>query len=362
MRIAFSADDLIALLNPIGTRGTTTETIRGIAALAGAQPGDLSFLGNPKYKAQVGSSRASVILVPKDFAGEPAAAQVFLLVENPSAALAAVCVRVEQVLWPRPIPGVHPSAVVAPTARIAASATIGPLCVIEAEAVIGEGSHLQAQVFLGRAATVGNGCWLQPGCRVTAECHLGDRVRLHPGVVIGSDGFGYEFVRGRHEKVPQVGTVVIGNDVEIGANSTVDRARFGRTEIGEGTKLDNLVQVGHNVSIGRHCILCGQVGVSGSATIEDYVVLGGQVGVGGHLAIGKGAKAAGGTVITAPVDGGAFIKGPAALPYMLEQRILVLRKRLPELFQRVDALEELLADVNKLPRPNAIGSVPSTVT
>lgn len=362
MRLAFSLDDLIALLAPSGVRGQTRETIRGIASLTGAQAGDLSFLGNPKYKAQVGSSRASAILVPKDFAGEPAEGQVFLLVDNPSAALATVCVRVEQFLWPRPDPGIHPTAVVAPTARVAASATVGPLCVVEGDAVVGAGSHLQAQVFLGRAATVGVGCWLQPGCRVTAECHLGDRVRLHPGVVIGSDGFGYEFIRGRHEKVPQVGTVVIGNDVEIGANSTVDRARFGRTEIGEGTKLDNLVQVGHNVSIGRHCILCGQVGVSGSVTIEDYVVLGGQVGVGGHLTVGRGAKAAGGTSITAGVEPGAFVKGAAAFPYMLEQRILVLRKRLPELFQRVDALEELLADVKKLPRREAIGKVATTAT
>jgi UDP-3-O-[3-hydroxymyristoyl] glucosamine N-acyltransferase len=162
--------------------------------------------------------------------------------------------------------------------------------------------------------------------------------------------------------VPQVGTVVIGNDVEIGANSAVARARFGRTEIGEGTKIDNLVQIGHNVSIGRHCILCGQVGIAGSATIEDYVVLGGKVGVGGHITIGKGVKAAGGTIILAPVDAGVSIKGASALPYMLEQRIQVLRQRLPELFQRVDALEELLADVNKLPRPDPIGKVASTAT
>jgi UDP-3-O-[3-hydroxymyristoyl] glucosamine N-acyltransferase len=363
MRIAFSPGDLVALLNPAGVRGGTTETIRGIAALSAAQPGDLSFLGNPKYRSQVAASRASAILVPKDFAGEPGPGQVFLLVDNPSVALAQVCGRLEQLLWPRPQPGIHPTAVVAPGARIAPSATVGPLCVIEDEAVVGEESHLQAQVFLGRAATVGAACWLQPGCRVTAECHLGDRVRLHPGVVIGSDGFGYEFVRGRHEKVPQVGTVIIGNDVEIGANSTVDRARFGRTAIGEGTKLDNLVQIGHNVSIGRHCILCGQVGVSGSVTLEDYVVLGGQVGVGGHLTIGKGAKAAGGTSITSGVEAGAFVNGAAEFPYMLEQRILVLRRRLPELFQRVDALEALLADVKKLPRPPAIGSLgPSAVS
>ena len=160
-----------------------------------------------------------------------------------------------------------------------------------------------------------------------------------PGVVIGSDGFGYEFTDGRHQKVPQVGTVVIGDDVEIGANSALDRARFSRTVVGEGTKIDNLVQIAHNVVIGRHCILCSQVGVSGSVTIEDYAVLAGQVGVGGHITIGKGAKLGGQAGVTSNVEPGAYLNGTPAISYQLERRIAVLQQRLPDLFRRVDALE-----------------------
>lgn len=260
--------------------------------------------------------------------------------DNPSVALARVCARIEQSLWPKPAPGVHPTAVVAAGAKVAASATIGPLCVVESGAVVDERAHLQAQVFVGRGARVGEDCWLMPGVVVAAECELGRRVRLQPGVIVGSDGFGYEFVQGRHEKVPQVGSVLIGDDVEIGANCTLDRARFSRTVVGEGTKIDNLVQIAHNVVIGRHCLLCAQVGISGSTKLEDYVVLGGQAGLGGHITIGQGAKAGGQAGITSDVPAGTFVNGTPAIPFQLERRLAVLHQRLPELFKRVDALEE----------------------
>lgn len=339
MQVAFTTAQLAEIVQPAATRGATSEAVRGLAALESAAAGDLSFLGNAKYRNQVATTKASVVLVPADYDGVPAANQLFLLVANPSVALARVCARIEQQLWPKPAPGIHPSAVVAPTARVAPDATVGPLCVVEDDAEVGAGAHLQAQVFVGRGARIGAGCWLMPGAVVTAECILGRRVRLHAGVVVGSDGFGYEFVQGRHEKVPQVGIVEIGDDVEIGANSTLDRARFSRTVVGEGTKIDNLVQVAHNVVIGRHCILCAQVGISGSTVLEDYVVLGGQSGVAGHLRVGRGAKAGGQAGITSNIDPGAFVNGNPAMPYMLERRIVVLQRRLPELFQRVDRLE-----------------------
>jgi len=288
-----------------------------------------------------------VVLLPLDYAGEPAPDQLFLLVEKPSVALARLCARIEQALWPKPAPGVHPTAFVAPDARVAASATIGPLCVVEAEAEIGERVHLQAQVFVGRRAHLGDDCWLMPGAIVATECVLGRRVRLQPGVVVGSDGFGYEFVDGRHEKIPQVGIVVIEDDVEIGANSTLDRARFSRTVVGEGTKIDNLVQVGHNVVIGKHCILCAQVGVSGSAIIEDYVMLGGQVGVAGHLTVGRASKAAGQAGITFTLPAESYVAGTPPLPLNLDRRIHVLKQRLPDLFHRVDALEAQLSGPKK---------------
>jgi UDP-3-O-[3-hydroxymyristoyl] glucosamine N-acyltransferase len=345
MTLAFSAAELVSILAPRSTRGATSATIRNIAALKDAQAGDLSFLGNPKYKPEVAATRASIVLLPADFEGEPPADQLWLLVDNPSATLATLCARLEAALWPRPAAGIHPSAVVDPSAKVDPSATVGPLCVIEAEASVGPGSVLQAQVFLGRAARVGADCWLMPGAHVATACLIGDRVRLHAGVVVGADGFGYEFQGGRHVKVPQVGCVEIQNDVEVGANSTFDRARFSRTVVGEGTKIDNLVQIAHNVVIGRHCIICAQVGISGSTTLEDYVILGGQAGVAGHLRIGKGAKADGQTGVRTDVEPGVFLKGTPGLPYQLEQRINVLRPRLPELFRKVDSLAAELAEL-----------------
>jgi UDP-3-O-[3-hydroxymyristoyl] glucosamine N-acyltransferase len=347
MHVAFTPDDITAIIQPKGSRGSADETIRGLAALSDAEPGDLSFLGNAKYKPEVSATRASIVLLPADFVGDPRPGQLFLLVDNPSVALARICARIEQSLWPKPAAGVHPSASVAENVKIAASATVGPLCVVESGAVIGERVHLQAQVFVGRNATIDDDCWLMPGVIIATECQLGKRVRIQPGVVIGSDGFGYEFVQGRHEKVPQVGVVAVGDDVEIGANTTIDRARFSRTVIGEGTKIDNLVQIGHNVVIGRHCLLCAQVGISGSTKLEDYVVLGGQVGVGGHITIRKGVKAGGQAGITTDIAAGSFVNGTPAIPFLLERRVAVLQPKLPELFRRVEQLESQLLDAKK---------------
>jgi UDP-3-O-[3-hydroxymyristoyl] glucosamine N-acyltransferase len=281
-----------------------------------------------------------VVLLPPDYAGKPGPNQVHLIVANPSVALARLCSRIEQALWPRPKPGIHPSAVVAQDASIAASATVGPLCVVESGAKVGERAHLEARVFVGRGSRVGEDCWLMPGATVSAECTLGRRVRLQPGVVVGSDGFGYEVVAGRHEKVPQVGTVLIGDDVEIGANSTVDRSRFESTIVGEGTKIDNLVQIGHNVVIGKHCLICALTGIAGSVTLGDYVVVGGQCGIAGHVTIGSGAKLAAKSGVKEDIAANTSVWGSPSLPLMLEQKLTILRSRLPELFKRVDALEK----------------------
>lgn len=351
MQFKFTPDEVIGIVEPRAVRGATRQTISRLSALGPAEPGDLSFLGNRRYRPEVPTTRASIVLLPADYAGEPGADQLYLLVDNPSVALARVCGRLEQLLWPRPTPGIHPSAVVEQGAQIASTAAIGPLCVVDSGAIIGAGARLEAQVHVGRNAKIGADCWLLPGVVLAAECELGERVRLHPGVVIGSDGFGYEFVAGRHEKVPQVGRVEIASDVEIGANTTVDRARFGVTRVGEGTKIDNLVMVAHNVVIGRHCILCAQVGIAGSTVVEDYVILGGQVGVAGHVSIGKGAKAGGRAAITSSVEAGSYVNGSPAIPFLLERRIAILKQRLPDLFRRVDVIEALLEESKKTSAP-----------
>ncbi len=342
MQVAFRPEEIAAIVAPLRTAGTTGETVRDIASLRTSRPGDLSFLGSSKYRADVAAARASVVLVPPDFTGEPAPDQLFLWVDRPSLALARVCARIEQLLWPRPPAGIHPAAVVAPDARVDATATVGPLCVVESGAVVGPRARLDASVVVGRGAQVGEDCWVMAGCVVGPDCQLHARVRLQPGVVIGSDGFGYEFEGGRHQKVPQVGIVVVEADVEIGANSTVDRARFARTVIGEGTKVDNLVQIGHNVVIGKHCILCAQVGIAGSTTLEDLVVLGGQAGVAGHLTVAQGTKAGGQSGITSSTEPRSYLNGTPAISYMLERRLLALHHRLPDLFKRVEILESAL--------------------
>lgn len=347
MKISYSAEELAEIVKPQSVRGSTSYGISGIASLAEAGAGELSFLGNKKYRSTVKDSAASVVLVPLDFDESPAEDQCYFLVENPSAALATVCARIEQSLWPRPAPGVHPTAVIGEGCQIASSATIGPLCVVESGARIGEGTHLQAQVFVGREAEVGQACWLAAGAHVASYCRLGDRVRMHGGAVVGSDGFGYEVVEGRHAKVPQVGLVEIQNDVEIGANSTLDRARFSRTVIGEGTKIDNLVQVAHNVVTGKHCILCAQVGIAGSTTLADYVVLGGQVGVTGHVTIAQGVQVGGGGGVTSSLPDPGVYSGNPAMPYHLERRIIVLQRRLPELFKKVNSMLNELEELKK---------------
>jgi len=340
IQVAFTPAEIATIVGAERTNGSTSTPVRDIASLTTARAGDLSFLGNDKYKAQVADCAATVLLLPINHVGEPKPDQVFVYVQNPSAALAKICARIEHALWPKPSPGIHPSAVVSPTAKIDSSVHVGPLCVIEDEVQIGAGSVLQASVFLGKGATIGDGCWIMPGCIVGAACSLANRVRLQPGVVIGSDGFGYEFVQGRHEKIPQIGTVAIGDDVEIGANSTLDRARFSKTTVGEGTKIDNLVQVAHNVVIGKHCILCSQVGIAGSTTLEDYVILGGQAGIGGHITLGKGSKVGGQTGVAYTLEAKSYVNGTPAIPYMLERRLQILHQRLPDLFKRVDILEK----------------------
>ena len=214
--------------------------------------------------------------------------------------------------------------------------------IIEEGANIQEGTVLKAGAYIGRNVTIGRNCMIMSRAQVLDYCELHDGVTLQAGAIIGSDGFGYETVEGKHEKVPQVGNVVLEQNVEIGANTTIDRARFGTTLIGEGTKIDNLVQIGHNVVTGKHCIIVSQTGISGSTVLEDYVVLAGQVGVAGHLKIGKGAQIGAQSGLNANIEPGMVLRGTPALPYMLAQKADVLKKKIPDLFKRVSKLEDHL--------------------
>lgn len=313
--------------------------IVGIASLADATAGDISFLGNSKYRDTVSSCEASIVLVPRDYTDRPKAGQLYIRLDNPSYALALLCRDIENSLQPRPAPGVHPSAVIAADAILSPAASIGPLCYIGQGAVVGA-AILEAHVCVGQYARIGDEAHLLPRVVIGDYCEIGRRNRLHPGCVIGSDGYGYELQGDSHQRVPQIGNVVTQADVDVGANSTIDRARFGSTIIGLGTKIDNQVQVAHNVHIGRHCLIVAQVGISGSTVLGDGVVLAGQAGVAGHLTIGSGAVVAGGTGVSRSLGPKEKVRGPIAEPIMLYNRIAVLQRRLPDLFKRFDQLEK----------------------
>lgn len=343
MKISFQLEDITTILQDGVVQGAPEKPITGIASLAQARPGDLAFLGNRKYTPDVKSCQASVILLFHDYEGEPAPGQAFVRLENPSLGLARLCGAIEAMLWPKPDPGVHPTAVIDETATVDPTAFIGPYCVIGAGAKIGPGSNLESLVSVGREAAVGAHSRLSAHVSVGDYCVIGDRVRLHAGVVIGSDGFGFETNDGVHEKVPQIGNVVVENDVEIGANATIDRARFSSTRIGEGSKLDNLVQVAHNVVIGKGCLIVAQAGISGSTTLEDFVIVAGQAGITGHLKLAKGSVIGAQAGLHNDTKPGAYYRGSPANTAALQHRIDILSKRLPELFKRVASLEEKAA-------------------
>jgi UDP-3-O-[3-hydroxymyristoyl] glucosamine N-acyltransferase len=332
-----TVSELAALVGGEVFSGSGDAVIEGPAALETARPGEISFFAHPRYAADLRTTQAGAVLVPRDFAGETPAACI--RVDDPSAAFTRVTR--EFLREPAPPPaGVHPSAVVHPGAQVAPDASVGEQAVIMPGAVIGPRSAVMAGAYVGAGARIGSACLLHPHAVVRHGCLLGDRVILHPGVVIGSDGFGYETKDGRHVKIPQSGIVVVENDVEIGANTTVDRARFGRTVIGEGTKIDNLVMIAHNVVIGKHCIVCAQVGIAGSARIGDYVILAGQAGLVGHIRVGDGAIVGAQTGVSNDIEPGARVVGSPPRPIGEWKRSIVRVDKLAELYDRVKKLEQ----------------------
>lgn len=341
MNISFNFQDIKKIVPDIlSYKGELNVSIIRIASLSDAQLGDLSFLSNSKYVSQVPSSKASLILLPKDYKGDPMPGQLFIFVDNPSHSLGQICRHIEAQLWPKPEPGIHPTAFVEASAHIDPTATIGPFVYIGENSTVGKHVVINSHTHIGRNVVIDESSWIMPHVSVLDYCRIGKRVRLHSMVVIGSDGFGYSTLKdGTHQSQPQIGNVVLEDDVDIGAGTTIDRARFSVTRIGAGTKIDNLVQVAHNVSIGKHCLIVAQAGIAGSTIIDDHVVIGGQAGIAGHLHIGKGAMIGAQTGLGHDLEPRSYVRGEQAYPYMLAQRIDILKKRLPDLFKRVDNLE-----------------------
>ena len=311
-----------------------TKQVNGISSLNCAVVGDLSFLGNPKYRTQVSDCLASIILLPLDYEGKPKKGQLFLKMKEPSLGLTKVCHMIEKKMAPNFVPGIHSTAFIEKSATIDPSVTIGPFSYIGQNVEIKSGSVVESHCYVGKDSSIGRNCRIFPGVKILSHCEVMDRVILNAGIVIGSEGFGFEQVEHTHKKIPHLGRVIVENDVEIGANTCIDRARFEETRIGEGTKIDNLVQIGHNVHIGKGCLIVAQVGIAGSVCMEDFVVVGGQAGFSGHITVGRGAKIAGQAGITKDVEPGAYLKGNPAMPVQLAHRISILQRKLPELFNR----------------------------
>ena len=311
--------------------------ILGVASLADANPGDLSFFGNPKYIGALRKSRASAILVPEAL-DEPLET-IALKVADPAAAFAQIL----PLFRPTPIQhpaGIHPTAIVSPEATIGEACSIGAYAVVEAGARLGARCVLEPHSYVGHETILGNDCHIYPHVSIRERCTIGNRVIIHNGAVVGSEGFGYEFKDGQQQKIPQTGTVQIDDDVEIGANSAIDRARFGRTWIQCGTKIDNLVQIGHNVTIGKHCILCAQVGISGSTRIGDYVTLAGKVGLSGHIEIGDRVMIGAMSGLAKNVPPDTIMFGAPAQPIREYKENYALLKNIRKLYSRVKELEK----------------------
>jgi len=319
--------------------------IRGVSGLERAGPGDLTFLANPRYAPLLATTRAAAVIVAS--ANESTLPR--LVSENPYLAFA----RAVGLICPpaRPEPGVHPSAQVHPTAVLGTGVHVGALAVVGARARVGARSVLHPQVVVYDEVTIGEDCLLHSGVQVRERCRLGDRVIVQNGAVIGGDGFGFaRDAEGRYHKFPQVGTVVIEDDVEIGANVAIDRSTLGATVIRRGAKIDNLVQIAHNVVIGENTVVCGLVGISGSVTIGDNVTIAGQVGMADHVTIGSNTTIGAQSGVSKSLEGGQYYLGSPAVPIGLASRQYAVWANLPELSKRVRELEKRLEEIADVKR------------
>lgn len=324
--------------------GNCGALISDVADLQSAEAEDASFLSNPRYESQMRHSKAGVIFVDRDI--ELPEIGNFLINSNPTRAFQIAL----EAFHPRQdttaFSGVHPTAVIHETAAVGKGATVGPHAVVDGFAIVGEGAFIGAGSYIGRDVIIGDETYIYPNVTIREGCRVGCRTIIHPGAVIGSCGFGFTAdERGRHQKLQQVGSVTIGDDVEIGANATIDRSRFKSTTIGRGTKIDNLVQIGHGVQIGEDVIIVAQTGIAGSTTIGSHVVIGGQVGIAGHLKIAPKCGIAAMSGVSKTIAKPGNYRGNPALPIEEFNRRYVEAKNISRLKKRIEELEE---EVEKL--------------
>jgi UDP-3-O-[3-hydroxymyristoyl] glucosamine N-acyltransferase len=324
--------------------GDSTIRITGLNGIREAASGDLTFVSDRKYVSYLETTRASAVVVTRD---TPASVKPLILVDDPRRAMLVILLRIQAELQPR-VDGIDRTAVVAASARIGAQVGIGPLTVVDEGAEIGDSVVIHAGCFIGRDVRIGAGTVLYPHVTVRERVTIGARCVLHSGAVVGSDGFGFTQHGKLQVKIPQVGVVLIGDDVEIGTNTAIDRATFGATVVGNGTKIDNLVQIGHNARIGENCIICGNAGIAGSAVLGNNVTIGAGSGVAGHIELGDGAMVAAYSGVTKSMSAGEIAFGYPAVEIERGRRMHGALRQLPEALRRLRSLEERCAQLEGL--------------
>ncbi|HHU26625.1 MAG TPA: UDP-3-O-(3-hydroxymyristoyl)glucosamine N-acyltransferase [Bacteroidales bacterium] len=321
--------------------GNPDVTVSDFSKIEEGKPGTLTFLANPKYTCYIYTTQADIVLVNSDFVPDRPIKGTLVKVANAYQALASL-LELVNVTKPREA-GREEMSFVAPSARLGEGVHVGAFAYVDDNAVIGEQSVIHPQVYIGENVKVGKDCILYPGVKVYRDCVIGDRCIIHSGAVIGADGFGFSQEGGRYHKIPQVGNVVIEEDVEIGANTTIDRAVMGSTVIRRGVKLDNLIQVAHNCEIGEHTAMAAQVGIAGSTKIGEQCVLGGQVGIGGHITIGKNSRVGAQSGIISNTKEGSEVMGSPAIPLKSFFKSSVIIPKLPDMYKQLAALEREVA-------------------
>ncbi|MBI4051893.1 MAG: UDP-3-O-(3-hydroxymyristoyl)glucosamine N-acyltransferase [Elusimicrobia bacterium] len=314
-------------------KGQEDYLIEGVAGLESASAKDITYLGHVKYEDLLVSNKAGCVFLPAGFKSD--AVRNAIYVSNPQWAFVRILRIFAKERQPKMPWGPHSTAVIHPTAKLGKNVHVGAGCVIDEGAEVGDLTVLYPQCYVGRYAKIGKNCLLYPQVVVREDCEIGEGVIVHSGTVIGSDGYGYVLIEGVHEKIPQIGKVVVEEDVEIGANVTIDRATLGETRIGRGTKIDNLVQIAHNVKIGKHCLIISQVGIAGSSQVGDYATLAGQAGIPDHIKIGNKAIVIAQSGVMADVPDGAVVFGSPARPHREAMKLQALFNKLPEIYETV---------------------------
>jgi UDP-3-O-[3-hydroxymyristoyl] glucosamine N-acyltransferase len=325
-------------------RGDGSIVVHGVAGIREAGPGLVTFLANPRYEEFLASTQASAVIVPPGTARVPVAA---LITPEPYLAFVESLRIFDPGVEETEPAGVHPSAVIDPTSEVDPTARVGPFAVVGPGARIGARSVLMAGTYVGPAARLGSDCVLYPHVTVRKETEIGDRVVIHAGAVIGDDGFGFAPEGDGYRKIPQIGRVIIGDDCEIGANTTIDRATTGVTRIGRGCRIDNLVMIAHGVELGEDTIICAQAGISGSTRVGRHVVIGGQAGVTGHVTIGDGARIGAQGGVTKSIPAGQSWSGYPAQQHLRASRGYAALRELPDALKRLRQLERRLRELEE---------------